>query len=715
MQKIAEQILRARKAFLILWIFLLVILGYFALQITSVLEGDGFRTDGEFEEVREQLTDSFDFPETSLLVLFERNEHESEEDFEAKIEQTTAYIGKQLPEADVQSPLEENNMRKNSLAYAAIQLEEEPADIGEVIEELRAFTSDYQGVTLTGEPVITEDINKASQNDLKRAELIGLPIALVVLLFAFGSVVASIVPIIVGGITVVGAFGLLYHMAGFGEMSIFLLNVVPMIGLALSIDFSLLFINRYREELLTRNKEEAIKRTIETAGESILFSAVCVFIGLGAMAVIQVDIFQTIALGGMVVITFAVLGTMTLLPAILHLLGPLLNKWQVINPRHSAVERWRKFARWVMKYPVLITIAATAVLVVGLLPVQNMNLSIPSLEALPADSESRIAYETIEDELIEEGRSTAYVLAERPDGWLDEDGLSQYAELIERLEESNLINSIDSLFSVSDLSDSEELHQALQQDQTRSQLEPAIDQFTEGDQLLIPVHLTVEEASSEAQNLMRDWISEEWPVPVEFGGRPKFNQEIYDEIYNKIGISLAIILISTYVILMFAFRSVLIPLKAILMNILGLAAAFGVLVFLFQGGHLGLEQTDISLMLPVIVFSLVFGLSMDYEVFLISRIYEFHKQTGDNTYSTIEGLANTSKIITSAALIMIVITGAFAFTDVMPVKQIGIGIAIAIFIDASIIRLFLVPSLMKLLGEWNWWFPLRRKPKSHNK
>lgn len=715
MQKIAEQILRARKAFLILWIFLLVILGYFALQITSVLEGDGFRTDGEFEEVREQLTDSFDFPETSLLVLFERNEHESEEDFEAKIEQTTAYIGKQLPEADVQSPLEENNMRKNSLAYAAIQLEEEPADIGEVIEELRAFTSDYQGVTLTGEPVITEDINKASQNDLKRAELIGLPIALVVLLFAFGSVVASIVPIIVGGITVIGAFGLLYHMAGFGEMSIFLLNVVPMIGLALSIDFSLLFINRYREELLTRNKEEAIKRTIETAGESILFSAVCVFIGLGAMAVIQVDIFQTIALGGMVVITFAVLGTMTLLPAILHLLGPLLNKWQVINPRHSAVERWRKFARWVMKYPVLITIAATAVLVVGLLPVQNMNLSIPSLEALPADSESRIAYETIEDELIEEGRSTAYVLAERPDGWLDEDGLSQYAELIERLEESNLINSIDSLFSVSDLSDSEELHQALQQDQTRSQLEPAIDQFTEGDQLLIPVHLTVEEASSEAQNLMRDWISEEWPVPVEFGGRPKFNQEIYDEIYNKIGISLAIILISTYVILMFAFRSVLIPLKAILMNILGLAAAFGVLVFLFQGGHLGLEQTDISLMLPVIVFSLVFGLSMDYEVFLISRIYEFHKQTGDNTYSTIEGLANTSKIITSAALIMIVITGAFAFTDVMPVKQIGIGIAIAIFIDASIIRLFLVPSLMKLLGEWNWWFPLRRKPKSHNK
>lgn len=715
MKKIAAKIVQAHKILLAVWIIITFSLGFFALQITSVLEGDGFRTDGEFEQVQNQLTESFEFPEASLLVLFEQSENESEEAFRTKIEQTEEYIGNRLQDVEIQSPLDNESMQGENMSYLAVQFEEEPGDMAEIIEELRTYTGDFEGITLTGEPVITEDINKASQNDLKQAELIGLPIALIILLLAFGSVVASIVPIIIGGITVIGAFGLLYHMGSFGEMSIFLLNVVPMIGLALSIDFSLLFINRYREELLTKGKEEAIKRAIETAGESILFSAVCVFIGLGAMSVIQVDIFQTIALGGMVVITFAVLGTMTLLPAVLYLLGPNINKWQLFHPRHSAVERWRGFARWVMKYPILITIVATAILVICLSPVRDINLAIPSIEALPADFQSRVAYETIEDELIDEGRSTAYVLAERSGGWLDENGLAQYEELIDRIEESDEVDAIESLFSASEISDSDELYQALQQEQFRSQLEPAIDQFTEGNQLLIPVHLTVEEASSEAQNLMRDWISEEWPVAVSFGGRPKFNQEIYDEIYDKVGISLAIILTSTYFILMFAFRSVLIPLKAILMNILGLAAAFGILVFLFQGGHLGLEQTDISLMLPVIVFSLVFGLSMDYEVFLISRIYEFHKETGDNTYSTIEGLANTSKIITSAALIMIVITGAFAFTDVMPVKQIGIGIAIAIFIDASIIRLFLVPSLMKLLGEWNWWFPFGKKRKSNKK
>lgn len=712
MKKIAAGIVKSHKVLLAVWIIITFILGYFALQITSVLEGDGFRTDGEFEQVQNQLTEDFNFPEASLLILFTQKETEDEEAFLTKIEDTTDYIDDRLPDAAIQSPVDNEDMHGEDAAYAAIQFEEEPDDIAEIIEDLRAYTGNYEGITLTGEPVITEDINKASQNDLKRAELIGLPIALIILLLAFGSVVASIVPIIIGGITVIGAFGLLYHMGSLGEMSIFLLNVVPMIGLALSIDFSLLFINRYREELLSNDKTEAIKKTIETAGESILFSAVCVFIGLGAMAVIQVDIFQTIALGGMVVITFAVLGTMTLLPAVLYLIGPHINKWQIFNPRHSAVERWRGFARWVMKYPILITLVATSILVVCLLPVQNINLAIPSIEALPADYESRTAYETIEDELIEEGRSTTYVLAERSDGWLNQEGLAQYEDLIAQIEESEEIDSIESLFSVSEISGSEELNQALQQDEFRQQLEPAIDQFIEDRQLLIPVHLTVEEASSEAQNLMRDWTSAEWEVPVQFGGRPKFNQEIYDEIYDKVGISLLIILTSTYFILMFAFRSVLIPLKAILMNVLGLAAAFGILVFLFQGGHLGLEETDISLMLPVIVFSLVFGLSMDYEVFLISRIYEFHKETGDNTHSTIEGLANTSKIITSAALIMIVITGAFAFTDVMPVKQIGIGIAIAIFIDATIIRLFLVPSLMKLLGEWNWWFPFGKRSKS---
>ena len=193
-------------------------------------------------------------------------------------------------------------------------------------------------------------------------------------------------------------------------------------------------------------------------------------------------------------------------------------------------------------------------------------------------------------------------------------------------------------------------------------------------------------------------------MQASFGGPIKFEEEIFSEIFQKAPYGLLLIVVSTFFILMAAFRSLLIPIKAILMNILSLGCTFGILVWIFQQGHLGVDPVEIALILPVFVFTLVFGLSMDYEVFLISRIQEFYLKTGDNNEATILGLTYTSKIITSAAAIMIVVTGAFAFTGVMPVKQLGVGIAIAIFIDATIVRMVLVPALMKLLGDWNWWF-----------
>jgi RND superfamily putative drug exporter len=230
--------------------------------------------------------------------------------------------------------------------------------------------------------------------------------------------------------------------------------------------------------------------------------------------------------------------------------------------------------------------------------------------------------------------------------------------------------------------------------------------------MLIKATLDTDQNSDQAKDFVRKWKDKRSTFTVHIGGYPKFEQEIFDEIYEKAPYGLALVLFSTYVILMIAFRSVLIPLKAIIMNILSLTATFGLLVWLFQNGHLGLTESNIALVLPVFVFGLVFGLSMDYEVFLISRIHEVYHQTRDNNVATVEGLASTSKIITSAALIMIVITGAFAFTDVTPVKQMGVGIALAIFIDATIVRMLLVPSLMKLLGDANWWFFTKKHDKS---
>lgn len=239
-------------------------------------------------------------------------------------------------------------------------------------------------------------------------------------------------------------------------------------------------------------------------------------------------------------------------------------------------------------------------------------------------------------------------------------------------------------------------------------LDQIAENFVQQNNMYLIAYLTADGASSEAQQFVRDWSKKDVGVELGIAGHSKFSQEIFDEISDKIVLALTIIIISTFIILMFAFRSILIPLKAIIMNIIGLGSTFGLLVYIFQYGHFDLAEGTIVLIIPVIVFCLVFGLSMDYEVFLISRIQEEYLKGSSNTKATVDGLVSTSKIITSAALIMIVITGAFAFTDVMPVKQIGVGIAIAVAIDASIIRLMLVPSFMKLLGDWNWWLPFTK-------
>ncbi|TYR74025.1 MMPL family transporter [Rossellomorea vietnamensis] len=712
MKFMSNNITKFYKLFLALWIMIALGLGYFAIGLPSILGGDGFRTDGEFEKVNEILSDDFDFPENSLLLLFQQ-ENKSDTEFEETIKSILSEIDESVNISGIQSPLGDEALRDGGTAYAALTFDQ--SSIDEEIDSIEEIIAEEDNVVLTGGPVISADINKASQDDLKRAELIGLPVALLVLLFAFGSIIASIVPIIIGAITVISSFGILTLIGENVELSVFLLNVVPMIGLALSIDFALLFINRYREELLKSDKLAAIETTIQTAGRSIIFSAVCVFIGLAAMSVIDIDIFQTIAIGGMVVVSIAVISSLTLLPAVLIILGPAINKWMVIKRKEDSSKGWRTFARFVMKRPVLISVSAFAILVIGVLPVGNMNLSIPDIDSLPESYESRQAIETIQDTFNTDEGSQVYIIAERSGDWTSEDGLKEIERLTAELREDEIVNSITSIYTESGIDSPEALSEALQQPETQSSLAPLLDSFISGEKLLLPVTLSEEESSEAAKDWIRDWSSRNWDYSLSFGGEVKFNQEIFDEIYDKAALSIGIILISTYIILMIAFQSVIIPLKAILMNVIGLTSTFGILVWLFQGGHFGLQPSDIALVLPVLVFSLVFGLSMDYEVFLISRIHEIYLQTGDNTHATIEGLTSTSKIITSAALIMMVITGAFAFTGVMPVKQIGVGIAIAIFIDATIIRMLLVPSLMKLLGGWNWYMPFSKKNKKAGK
>lgn len=701
MRAFAHLLTRTYKLVIVAWVAIFIAMAIFAIRLPGLLEGDGFEMDGDHATVMKVISETFDMPAETMFVVFDDVQ-------ETSIETTLHDIENLELTSTIDSPLDDESLTSGDVAYAMLHFDSDAENMPQVVTDIREAIGDQKGITLTGASAISKDINEASQRDLITAEAIGLPIAIIVLLFAFGTVVASLVPLMIGIVTVISSFGILTILGGQVDLSIFILNIIPMLGLALSIDFALLFISRYREEREHSSIQESVIMTIRTAGRSVIFSAFCVFIGLGAMMFIQVDLFQNIAIGGMIVVAMAVLSSITLLPAVLLALGHRIDKWRVLKENTKGENRWRSFANKVIKRPILITILATIVLAIAVIPVKNMDLAIPEIDSLPESYDSRMAFELMEETFNLTDTSTVYMVAHREDGWEDEDGLLAMKALEEELTDDSLVDEVTTIFTASEISTVDEWNQAMMVPELETNLSPLVETFIQKEQLMIPVTLAAEGSSDKAQDWVRAWTDKKTDWDLKIGGAPKFNQEIFDEIWNKIGYVVAAIVISTFFILMIAFRSLLIPIKAILMNIIGLSAAFGLLVYIFQYGHFGIPAGTIALIIPVIVFSLVFGLSMDYEVFLISRMQEEYANSFNNDKATVEGLATTSKVITSAALIMIVLTGAFAFTDVMPVKQIGVGIAIAVAIDATIIRLLLVPSLMKLFGKWNWWLPFNK-------
>ena len=348
----------------------------FALQLPNKLQGDGFFVDDDHVRVTEELAETFGLPEKTIFVLFEDKS-------DSEITRILTELNHEIEDIHkVSSPVDNDSLQKDGISYAMLDFDNSVENYSAIVDDIREVLKSESNVSITGEPVISKDINLASQKDLMQAEAIGVPIAMVVLLLAFGTVVSALLPIIVGAATVISCFGVLALLGDTVNLSIFILNIVPMLGLALSIDFALLLINRYREERERVSIEESVKIAIQTAGRSIIFSAVCVMIGLGAMVVIQVEIFQNIALGGTIVVFLAVLSGLTLLPASLLLLGDRLNKWRIFRVK-TVASRWQRFAAFVMKRPVMIIFAALILLGIAMIPIKDIQLTIPATDALP--------------------------------------------------------------------------------------------------------------------------------------------------------------------------------------------------------------------------------------------------------------------------------------------------------------------------------------------
>ncbi|MNI35643.1 Membrane protein YdfJ [compost metagenome] len=435
-------------------------------------------------------------------------------------------------------------------------------------------------------------------------------------------------------------------------------------------------------------------------------SALCVFLGLGGMLFIRMPIFYTVAIGAMIVLTISLLLTLTLLPALLFMMGNRIQSEMRINSGSHQIKTslWTYLSAAVMKRPVKVGLLASLILFWFILPLGQMNLAIPDASSLSKAYESRQAAELFDQYFTDPSTSQVFVMMEGEAHALQvEDWMGAY-QIHEQLEKDPQVIQVDSVFSKIELT-AEEWRRLAQSPILKEQFKAAITPFIQGNKLLMSITLRGHENSKVARDWVRDWERILLDKRALIGGEPKYQQEVYDEIFTNMDKVLLFIFISNFIVLLIAFRSILIPIKTIIMNLMSLGASFGILVWIFKEGHLGMEPSSIAIMIPVFIFGLTFGISMDYGVFLLSRIYEIYRKTGDNELSVKVGLALTSKMITSAATIMIVVTAPFALGTVVGVKQLGIGIAAAILIDATIIRMMLVPSLMKLLGRWNWWGP----------
>ncbi|MGE7882284.1 MMPL family transporter [Bacillus sp. NPDC094077] len=713
--KLGAFLYKFRYTVIVALIVLAIALGIFAPKLPGVLGGDGFQTEGDYQKTKEILDKDFKQSQDTLLLVFEKNKDASHKEFQKGIEGIIKHIQEKETYESFRHPIENKEMLQDDIGYATILFsgktnKDRMEKTLQFADEIKKESSAVLKVTPTGYPKINQEINERTQNDLKVAEMIGLPIAFLVLLFSFGSLIASILPIVNGALSVISTMGILYFIGVDKELSIFVLNVAPMIGLALSIDFALLFVNRFREEVAKRPVKEAIAITYQTAGRAIVFSGLCVFVGLSGLFFFQIDYIQSVAISGMIVVIMSILFSLTLLPALLSLIGKRILKKNQVAPTPSNV--WRKFAQFVMKHPIVMIVAVTTFIVICLLPLRTANLQFPGVEALPEKSDTRVAFEKYEEAFNKTVKTHADVtlVVETKNDIAEKASLQKVENVVQKLKDDKQVYKVKSVYNELNGMKADQVAGMLQSPEA-AKIAPVFEAYTKGNKTTIQVFLDAKPRTETAKQWVRDFKKnyKESDVTYYLGGMTTFQQELEDEITDKVAIGMSVIFGSTFVILLFAFRSILIPIKAIIMNVLSLSATIGIVIWLFEGGHFGLDESSVLFVLPIFIFGLVFGLSMDYEVFLISRIHELYEETGDNDQATLEGLVSTSRIITSAALIMIVVTGAFAFTDILPVKQMGIGVALAIFLDATIIRLMLVPSLMKLFGDWNWWLPFRKK------
>ena len=693
------------------WVGLLV-LGF---TLTGLFLTENLTTDFDFTDdpeakraellLEERLRGPANF--TELIVVTSRPGTAGDADFQGYVGEIVTAVGALgqdivkvvLPVGQNGAPVisQDNGDQLITVILTTTDLDQAATDSVEVTDAVKGVDAP-SGIEarVFGQGTVNNDFERLAQEGLEKGETIGIVVALMVLLVVVGSAVAAGLPILLAIAAIAVAIGLTAFIGNFMSLSFFVVNFITMIGLAVGIDYALFIVARYREERVRGfDKIEAIGRSGATANRAVFFSGLTVVLALFGMLFVPNTIFRSLGVGAIVVVILAVAASMTMLPAVLALLGDRINKGRV--RRQASLDNvdkvggiWDKITAVVMARPVLwLVLGAGFMLVLGSFALQ-METGFSGVSTLPDDLESKQAFEILEAEF----------------------GLGGATDPVEIVIDGEFTPDVEA--AIADLTD------AMAGDPSFGTPAP-VDVNDAGDLALLSVPLTGDfqsEASTAAVELLRNEL-----IPAAFagtdtevlvGGASAFNVDFFEDVRVFTPIVFSFVLSLSFILLTVVFRSIVLPIKAIFLNLLSVAAAYGAVVIAFQEGVgpewlkdiIGFQQVEsIEAWLPLFLFAVLFGLSMDYHVFLLTRIREHFDQTGDNAVSVAYGLRTTGAIITGAALIMVAVFSGFALGDLVPLQQMGFGLAIAVLLDATIVRSILVPSTMRLLGDYNWYLP----------
>ncbi|MFE3191812.1 MMPL family transporter [Nocardia sp. NPDC059240] len=680
------------KTVLVVAVLFALGLGLFAAGLQQRVSSAGFVVPkGESASVDAWVTERLGPQNPDVIAIYTAPEGQSLADIGPQV---TAAIGKIDP-ALLDRPVESfwNSPRSAFLrstdgrqavavVFSAGNDNQRVAEYPKIAAALRVPGLDTK---LTGYSALADTISDQSRHDLVLAESISIPLTALVLVLVFGGVVAASLPVLIGTLSVVGALGAVGITARLTEVSVFAMNVVSLLGLGLAIDYGLFIVGRFREELRQgRTTEEAVAASLRTAGRTVLFSALLLMCAFAGTFVFPLAVLRSLGIGAIAAVGLAALLSVTALPAILALLGPRIGKWSwradAFDRSEERAQRfWGRVVTAVMRRPGAVAIAVGAILLVLAAPLTGVRLGDIDHTALPAGNETRTAVDELSAH-FPSANSGATVLLRRTDG-----GTPTPAAISTALREISGVKGV---------------RQAT-----------ALD--TRDNTTVIHAALAAPDRSPRAQDIVRD-LRALHPdgLDLRVGGESASTVDSIAAVLDRLPLMIAVMVAVTLLMLALAFRSIVLPLKAVLMAFLSLTATFGVLTWIFDQGHLAgvlhISVGPLSAGMMVLIIAVVFGLSTDYEVFLLSRMVEAHDAGADTEESVRIGTVQTARVITAAATLLVLITGAFTLSPLTPMRFLGLGMVIALIIDATLVRMLLVPALVKLMGPANWWAPGNR-------